>query len=54
MKVKKQPIGRPPVKDKKISVTFTALSSKVQAANKKGLRNRNEFLQAALDEFIKL
>lgn len=49
--MKKGAVGRPPVKDKKIAVTFTALESKVKEANKKGIRNRNINLEAALYEF---
>lgn len=48
---KKKSVGRPPVKDKKVIVSFTALSSKVKEANKKGVRNRNLNLEAALYEF---
>lgn len=32
---KKVPVGRPPVKDKRIPVTFMALESKVEEATKK-------------------
>lgn len=48
---KKRSVGRPPVKDKKVIVTFTALSSMVKKANKKGLRDRNLHLESALYEF---
>ena len=36
---KKLPVGRPPVKDKKIAVTFMAIQSKVSAASKKAKEN---------------
>lgn len=47
MKAKKK--GRPPVKDKRIAVTFTALESKVKDARKQiGLGPMNKKLEECL------
>jgi hypothetical protein len=49
----KKRIGRPPVKDKRGIVSFTALSSVIKLARKKqGLKALNRFLEEKLNQYV--